>query len=152
MAEAIPEEARLRQMTDAIVEQMLAVGVAQRTVLTDEHKGKDYWVLNTPGAFEKRFVAIASLGYPEQVGIWSNTLLRQGQTDETSMESYFRRFAEHDFGFVAINPNFPDPDIEGSSFMYQLDRVPIFPKCVWRHHPGPRLPGSCSQSGFPTWA
>ncbi|MDP6524856.1 MAG: hypothetical protein QGI24_03460 [Kiritimatiellia bacterium] len=133
MAEAIPEEARLRQMTDAIVEKMLAAGVAQKTFVTDERNGEDYWILSTPRAFEKRFIAVASLGYPEQVGVWSNTLLRQGQEDATSMESHFRRFAEHDFGLVAINPNFLAPDTEGSSFLYQLDKavsqIPPQSKC-----------------------
>ncbi len=49
------------------------------------------------------------------------------------METYFRRFAEQDFGLVAINPNCFAPDIEGSSFLYQLDRavaqIPMQSQC-----------------------
>ena len=39
------------------------------------------------------------------------------------MESYFREFGRSDFGLIAINPNFFDPDIEGDSFIYQLEQV-----------------------------
>jgi pimeloyl-ACP methyl ester carboxylesterase len=123
MVEDLSEEAQLRRTTDAMVEDMLAAGVVQKTFVMDERVGEEYWILSTPQAFEKRFVAVAALGYPEQVGIWSHTLLRQGQVGETSMEPYFRRFAEHDLGLVAINPNCLTPDIEGSSFLYQLDRA-----------------------------
>ena len=117
------EESYLRVIVDRIVEDMLTANVAQKIIETDERVGKEYWILASPNAFEKRFIAIAVLGYPEQVGVWSYTLLNQSRFDETSMEPYFREFADHDFGFVAINPNFFAPDIEGSSFLYQLDRV-----------------------------
>ncbi len=39
------------------------------------------------------------------------------------MESYFHEFGRSNFGLVAINPNFFGPDIEGDSFVYQLERV-----------------------------
>jgi hypothetical protein len=117
------EETRLRTNVDAIVANMLAANVAQKIFETDERIGKEYWVLATPNALEKRFIAVAVLGYPEQVGVWSYTLLGQSRVNKTSMEPYFREFATHDFGFIAINPNFFAPDIEGSSFFYQLDRV-----------------------------
>ena len=39
------------------------------------------------------------------------------------MDSYFHEFDKNDFGLVAINPNFFGPDIEGDSFIYQLERV-----------------------------
>jgi pimeloyl-ACP methyl ester carboxylesterase len=39
------------------------------------------------------------------------------------MESYFHEFGRSGFGLVAINPNFFGPDIEGDSFIYQLERV-----------------------------
>lgn len=120
---SIEEEARLRTNVDAIVANMLAANVAQKILETDERLGKEYWVLATPNALEKRFIAVAILGYPEQVGVWSYTLLRQSRVNESSMEPYFREFATHDFGLIAINPNFIAPDIEGSSFLYQLDRV-----------------------------
>jgi len=123
MVQGQTDEDQLRQMTDAMVEEMVAAGVAQRISVTDERVGEEYWILSSAQAFEKRFITVAALGYPEQVGIWSNTLLRQGQVGETSMEPYFRRFAEQDFGLVAINPNCLAPDIEGSSFLYQLDRA-----------------------------
>ena len=77
----------------------------------------------TPNAFDKKLVAIAVLGYPEQAGVWSYTLLRQSRISESSMEPYFHEFGKHDFGLLAINPNFLGPDIEGDSFIYQLERV-----------------------------
>jgi pimeloyl-ACP methyl ester carboxylesterase len=39
------------------------------------------------------------------------------------MEPYFREFGKHGFGLVAIDPNFFGPDVEGDSFIYQLERV-----------------------------
>jgi pimeloyl-ACP methyl ester carboxylesterase len=39
------------------------------------------------------------------------------------MEPYFHEFTKHDFGLVAINPNCFGPDIEGDSFIYQLEQV-----------------------------
>jgi len=117
------DETELIKTTDRIVVNMLAANAAEKKFYTDERLGKEYWILTTPGAFDKKLVVIAVLGYPEQAGVWSYTLLRQSRIAESSMESYFREFAERDFGLIAINPNFLDPDIEGGSFIYQLERV-----------------------------
>lgn len=116
-------EAQLRETTNGLVAKMLAEDVAQKRFYTDDRVGKEYWNLITPNAFDKKLIAIAVLGYPEQVGVWSYTLLSQSRTDETTMDPYFREFASHNFGLVAINPNLLSPDIEGDSFLYQLDRV-----------------------------
>ncbi len=117
------DEAELKKTTDRIVANMLVANVAEKKFYTDERQGKEYWNLISPSAFDKNLVAIAVLGYPEQAGVWSYTLLRQSRISESSMESYFREFGMHDFGLVAINPNFFGPDIEGDSFIYQLERV-----------------------------
>lgn len=116
-------EAELKKEVDQVVANMLAAGVAEKKFYTDERVGQKYWNLITPGAFDKELVVIVALGYPEQAGVWSYTLLRESRLAESSMEPYFREFAEHDFGLVAINPNSLDPDIEGDSFIYQLERV-----------------------------
>jgi pimeloyl-ACP methyl ester carboxylesterase len=117
------DEARLKKVVDQIVADMLAAKVAEKKFYTDERAGKEYWTLTTPGAFEKALVVIAVLGYPEHVGVWSYTLLRQSRIPESSMVPYFEKFAEHDIGLVAINPNCFDPDIEGDSFVYQLEQA-----------------------------
>lgn len=119
----LEDEAELKQTVDQIVANMLAANVAEKKFCTDQRLGKEYWNLITPGAFDKNLVVIAALGYPEQAGVWSYTLLRESRIAESSMEPYFREFAEHDFGLVAINPNSLAPDIEGDSFIYQLERV-----------------------------
>lgn len=119
----LEDEAELKQTIDQIVADMLAANVAEKKFYTDERLGKEYWNLITPGAFEKNLVVIAALGYPEQAGVWSNTLLRESRIAESSMEPYFREFAEHDLGLIAINPNSLAPDMEGDSFIYQLKRV-----------------------------
>lgn len=116
-------EARLRRATEEIVADMVAAGVAEKIVEVDERVGDEYWMLATPGAFEKRLVVVGVLGYPELAGVWSYTLLGQGRISETSMEPYFRKFAGCDFGFVAVNPNCLTADIEGDSFLYQLGKV-----------------------------
>ncbi len=78
-------EAQLRKTTDQLVSKMLAANLAQKKLYTDERVGKEYWNLITPDAFGKKLIAIAVLGYPEQVGVWSYTLLSQSRIAETSM-------------------------------------------------------------------
>ena len=117
------DERELQQTTDEIVADILATKVAEKRIYTDERVGKEYWNLITPAAFDKKLVVIAVLGYPERAGVWSYTLLRQSRISETSMESYFHEFGKSDFGLVAIDPNCFGPDIEGESFIYQLERV-----------------------------
>lgn len=119
----LEDEVKLKKTADHVVANMLAVNMAEKKFYTDEREGKEYWNLITPNAFDKNLVAIAVLGYPEQVGVWSYTLLRQSRISESSMEPYFHEFGQHDFRFLAINPNFLGPDIEGDSFIYQLERV-----------------------------
>ncbi len=119
----LEDEAELKKTAEQVVANMLAANIAHKKFYTDERVGKEYSILITPNAFDKKLIAIAVLGYPEQVGVWSYTLLRQSRISESSMEPYFQEFAKHDFGLVAINPNCLGPDIEGDSFIYQLDRV-----------------------------
>jgi pimeloyl-ACP methyl ester carboxylesterase len=119
----LEDEAELKKITAEVVEQMLAANTAQKKHYIDERVGKEYWNLITPNVFDKKLIVIAVLGYPEQVGVWSYTLLRQSRVDESSMEPYFSEFGRHDIGLVAINPNFFSPDMEGDSFIYQLERV-----------------------------
>lgn len=119
----LEDETELRKAAGEVVASMIAANVAAKKFYTDDRVDKEYWNLITPGAFDKELVAIAVLGYPEQVGVWSYTLLRQSRINESSMELYFREFDKHDFGLVAINPNFFGPDMEGDSFIYQLERI-----------------------------
>jgi len=119
----LEDEAELKKTAEQFVANMLAANIALKKFYTDERVGKEYLNLTTPNAFDKKLIAIAVLGYPEQVGVWSYTLLRQSRIRESSMESYFHEFAKHDFGLVAINPNCFGPDIEGDSFIYQLEQV-----------------------------
>ena len=94
---------------------MLDAHVAQKVFDTDHRAAKPYWILATPGAFDKRLMVVAVLGHPEPVGVWSCTLLSQGRLDESSMEPYFREFGKRDLGLVAINPDLFAPDIEGDT-------------------------------------
>ena len=119
----LEDETELQKTTDKIVADILAANVAEKKIYTDERVGEEYWNLITPDAFDKKLIVIAVLGYPERAGVWSYTLLRQSRINESSMESYFHEFGRSDFGLVAINPNFFGPDIEGDSFIYQLEQV-----------------------------
>ncbi len=119
----LEDEAELKKTAEQVVANMLAANIALKKFYTDERVGQEYSILITPNAFDKKLIAIAVLGYPEQVGVWSYTLLRQSRISESSMEPYFGEFAKHDFGLVAINPNCLGPDIEGDSFIYQLERI-----------------------------
>ena len=112
------EEQSLRKSTQQIVTDMVAAGVAEKRLYQDERCGREYYNLITPGAFEKQLVFICALGYPEQVGVWSYTLLHHARIRASSMEPYFAEFAQHDIGLVAINPNCFVPDMEGQSFVY----------------------------------
>lgn len=106
-------EAELKKTVERIVGDMISANLAQKKVYTDNRIGKEYFNLITPNAFEKKLIAIAVLGYPEQVGVWSYTLLSQTRIAESNMQPYFNEFAKDDFGLIAINPNSPAPDIEG---------------------------------------
>ena len=117
------DDTELEKTVDQLVANMLAANVAEKKFYTDERVGKEYSILITPNAFDKELIAVAVLGYPEQVGVWSYTLLRQSRTGESGMEPYFHEFGRHDLGLVAINPNCFGADIEGDSFIYQLERV-----------------------------
>jgi len=116
-------EAELEKTAARIVADMVAAGVAQRKCYIDERLGKEYSNLMTPDAFDKQLIVIAVLGYPERAGVWSYTLLSQSRISESSMEPYFCEFGRHGFGLVAIDPNCFGPDIEGDSFIYQIERV-----------------------------
>ena len=116
-------EAELEKTAARIVADMVAANVARRKFYIDERLGKEYSNLITPGAFERQLIVIAVLGYPERAGVWSYTLLSQSRVSESSMEPYFREFGRHGFGLVAIDPNYSGPDIEGDSFIYQIERV-----------------------------
>jgi pimeloyl-ACP methyl ester carboxylesterase len=116
-------EAELEKIAAGIVADMVAAGAAQRKCHIDERVGKEYSNLVTPDAFDKHLIVIAVLGYPERAGVWSYTLLSQSRTSESSMEPYFREFGRHGIGLVAIDPSCFGPDIEGDSFIYQLERV-----------------------------
>jgi pimeloyl-ACP methyl ester carboxylesterase len=117
------DEAELQETVDHIVASMVAANLARKKFYTDERVGKEYWNLITPNAFDRKLIVIVVLGYPERVGVWSYTLLRQSRISESSMEPYFDKFGKHNFGLVAIDPNFFGPDVEGDSFIYQLERV-----------------------------
>jgi len=123
MSHVLEDVVELNKTAEQVVANMLAAEVAQKIFYTDERVRKVYSNLISPSAFDKKLVAIVVLGYPERVGVWSYTLLRQSRLSESSMEPYFREFARRELGLVAIDPNFFGPDIEGDSFIYQLERV-----------------------------
>lgn len=116
-------EAELEKTAARIVADMIAAGVAQSKFYIDERVGKEYSSLITPDAFDKQLIVIAVLGYPERAGVWSYTLLSQSRVSESSMEPYFREFGRRGIGLVAIDPNCFGPDIEGDSFIYQIERL-----------------------------
>ncbi len=117
------DQIQLQKTAEQIVADMTVANLAQKKFYTDERVGKEYFNLITPDAFDKKLVVIAAAGYPERVGVWSYTLLRQSRITESSMEPYFSKFGKHDLGLVAINPNSLGADMEGDSFIYQLEQV-----------------------------
>lgn len=114
---------QLDKAAGQVVADMVAAGVACKKIYTDSRVGKDYFNLTTADAFEKDLVVIVLSGYPEQTGVWSYTLVSDNRIDESSMEPYFTEFAAREIGLVVINPNCLAPDIEGDSFVYQLEKV-----------------------------
>ncbi len=119
----VEDEKILQKTVNQVVASIIDANLAEKKFYIDHRIGKEYWNLSTPNPFDKKFISIAVLGYPEQVGVWSYTLLRQSCINQSSMEPYFYEFGKQGFGLVAINPNFFGPDIEGQSFIYQLERV-----------------------------
>lgn len=90
----LEDREELQKITDKLVADILDAKVAQKKFYTDKRLDKEYWNLITPDAFDKKLVVISVLGYPERVGVWSHTLLRQSRTSDSSMESYFRIHGE----------------------------------------------------------
>lgn len=78
------EEIQLKKTADQIAAKMIAANVVQKKLYFDERVGKEYPNLVTEDAFDKKFIAIAVLGYPEQVGVWSYTLLIASQGEVQS--------------------------------------------------------------------
>jgi hypothetical protein len=119
----LEDESELRKIVDRVVSDILGTNLAEKKFYEDERVGREYSILITPNAFAQKLIVTAVLGYPEQVGVWSYTLLRQSRISESSMEPYVREFGKHNLGLIAINPNFFSPDIEGNSFIYQLEHI-----------------------------
>lgn len=119
----LDDDLEMRKVADGVVETLLAEGLAEKISFTNIRVNREYWVLATPGAFDKPLLAVAVLGYPEQVGVWSYTLVRQGRLAESSMRAYVQEFGAANIGLIALNPNCFEPDLEGDTFHYQLERV-----------------------------
>lgn len=64
----LEDEAELKKTAAHVVAEMLSANLARKKLYTDKRVGKEYWNLITPNAFDKKLIAIAVLGYPEQVG------------------------------------------------------------------------------------
>lgn len=114
---------KLDKVADLVTEELIQSGLAEKIFRKDERIGKEYFVLSTPDAFKKKFVCIGILGYPERVGVWSYTLLKNSKIEQSSMKPYFQLFLKKNWGFIAINPNYFQPDLEGDTFKYQLNQI-----------------------------
>ena len=114
---------KLDKIADLVTEELIQSGLAEKIFLKDERVGKEYFILSTPDASEKKFVGIGILGYPERVGVWSYTLIKNSKIEQSSMKPYFQDFFNKNWGFIAINPNYFHPDLEGETFKYQLNQI-----------------------------
>jgi pimeloyl-ACP methyl ester carboxylesterase len=119
----MPDDKWLQQQADKIVTHLVTTSKAEKKNFYDERKNKEYWILSTPDAFQKRFVAVVISGHPELTGVWSYTLLLQSCIKETSMQPYFTKFGAQDFGLAVLNPHFFGPDDEGDTYHYQLGKM-----------------------------
>ena len=111
------------EIINKIIKHLLELKLAEKKEFIEDVSGKKYFILLTPDALDKEFVCILALGYPEKVGVWSNTLLGKNLIDESSMEPYFRAFNEKNWGLVVINPHFFKPDRTGKKYLYQLEII-----------------------------
>ena len=118
----LDDQGAMRAAADNVVAGLLADGVAEKVEFCGSD-GTEYWNLASPDAFSKKLIVITILGYPEEAGVWSYSLLREGRVDESSMRAYFEGFGRAGIGMIAINPNYPKPDIEGLLFHDQLERL-----------------------------
>jgi hypothetical protein len=114
---------KLDKIADLVSEELIQSSLAEKKFFKDERIGREYYVLSTPDAFKKKFVGIGVLGYPEKVGVWSYTLLKNSKIEQSSMKPYFQSFLNNNWGFIAINPNYFQPDLEGETFKYQLNQI-----------------------------
>ncbi|MFX0062730.1 MAG: hypothetical protein ACFFC7_11170 [Candidatus Hermodarchaeota archaeon] len=114
---------QIETIVNRVVENLLKMKYAVKRTYIDEIRNEEYSILTTPNALKKQFVGILALGYPEKVGVWSYTLLKEGRIDASSMAAYFQAFLEHDWGLIAINPHFFGPDSSGAVYLSQLETV-----------------------------
>ncbi len=112
-----------REITCQLVDDMVSRGIVEKLVESGDRNNDEYWLLASPDALEKEAIVVVAIGYPEIAGVWSYTLLRQERIPETSMEAYFQTLAANGIGMVVINPNCTEPDMEGSSFVCQLEKL-----------------------------
>jgi hypothetical protein len=89
----------------------------------DEEKNQEYYLISTPDALKQQYIFIIVSGHPEIAGVWSHTLLSQGKIEESSMESYFKRFQDEGWGLIALNPHLIEDDIVGTNYIKQLNKV-----------------------------
>ncbi|MFX1251830.1 MAG: hypothetical protein ACFFCZ_09500 [Promethearchaeota archaeon] len=114
---------QIETIVNQIVENLLKMQYAVKRTYVDTIRNEEYFILATPNVLKKQFVGILALGYPEKVGVWSYTLLREGRIDDSSMAAYFQAFLEQDWGLIAINPHFSGPDSSGAVYISQLETV-----------------------------
>ena len=84
---------------------------------------QDYYLLSTPDALNRKNIFIIVSGHPEIAGVWSNTLLSQGQLTASSMESYFKAFHNEGWGLIALNPHLIQDDLVGTNYYNQIAQI-----------------------------
>ncbi|MCP4760280.1 MAG: hypothetical protein GY870_00765 [archaeon] len=113
----------INKITSEIVNSMIEQKSAEKIEFSYKKPDKKYYNLMTPNAFNKEFVCILAQGFPEKLGIWATSLIKQNRISESSMEKYFNYFKEQNWGLIAIYPHFFGSDFTGKHYLYQLQKV-----------------------------
>lgn len=111
---------KIDSIINNIIDNLLELELAEKLDVFSEKDKKKHYFLITPELTKKEFTCIIALGYPEKVGVWSNTLLKKNQINDSSMMAYFQAFRKENWGIIAINPHLFKPDSDGTQYLSQL--------------------------------
>ena len=110
----------IREIAKKIEIDLLERKIIEKLEYNDKDQ-REIHLIATPDVLKRELIFIIVSGHPEIAGVWSNTLLSQGKLEESSMEAYFQKFYDEEWGLVALNPHLIDDDLVGTSYIYQIN-------------------------------
>ncbi|MCP4604713.1 MAG: hypothetical protein GY847_30030 [Proteobacteria bacterium] len=93
------------EITNKIVRELETDGLLDQVDYDGSGEDSKFNVLVSKGVLSRDRVVIIISGIPEEAGVWSNTLIKMGRPEDSSMRPYFEMATRLDWGLVALNPH-----------------------------------------------